>query len=324
MSPSSLNVSVRRCLCGSAVTRRRRDHPGEGEPCGVRLVRVQTVSSALPGYTRNPYDLGRTTAGSSGHRGRGGRELRCGRHRNRYRQFDPRAVVPSGPRRPSSTVGLVSRGRADPARPGARRDRSDDTHSRRCRGRDGRDRRRRSGRSRERTRARTPSGRRYVSALKPDGLRGARIGVLRQLSNTPTTDPEILTLFEAALAVMRDAGAVLVDPAIIPDADKLAQRTPVECRPFRQALGAYLATLGERAPVRSLAQILASGQFHPSLEFRLHLYQDAPNPDENPACRTADRQVADLHAQVRTLLSGQRLDALVIPVGTTRHGCLAT
>ena len=112
---------------------------------------------------------------------------------------------------------------------------------------------------------------------------------------------------------MRERGTVLVDPAIIPDADTLAQRTPVECRPFRQALGEYLAALGERAPVRSLAAILASGQFHPSMEFRLHLYQEAKNPDENPACRAAERQIADLHAHVRRLLLAQQLDALVYP-----------
>jgi Asp-tRNA(Asn)/Glu-tRNA(Gln) amidotransferase A subunit family amidase len=274
----------------------------------------ETVSSALAGYTRNPYDLGRTTAGSSG-----------GTAAAVAANFGAVGIgtdTGNSIRGPSShqalvglrsTVGLVSGDGLIPLDPSrdvtgpmtrtvtdaaivmdaiAGVDLADPMSAR--------------------GRGHLPTDG-YVSALKPDGLRGTRIGVLRQLSNTPTTDSEILTLFEAALAVMRDKGAVLVDPAIIPDADTLAQRTPVECRPFRQALGAYLATLGERAPVRSLAQILASGQFHPSMEFRLHLYQDAQNPDENPACRAADRQVADLHAQVRTLLSGQRLDALVYP-----------
>jgi amidase len=67
---------------------------------------------------------------------------------------------------------------------------------------------------------------------------------------------------------MRRQGAVLIDPAIIPGADELAQRMPRECRAFRDALGTYLATLGANAPVRSLAEILASGKFHPSLEAR--------------------------------------------------------
>lgn len=46
---------------------------------------VETVSSILPGYTKNPYALDRVTAGSSGgDGGGGGRELRPDRLRQRY------------------------------------------------------------------------------------------------------------------------------------------------------------------------------------------------------------------------------------------------
>jgi Asp-tRNA(Asn)/Glu-tRNA(Gln) amidotransferase A subunit family amidase len=51
--------------------------------------------------------------------------------------------------------------------------------------------------------------------LKTGSLRGARIGVLRQLSNTPTADAEVLSRFEQALLAMRTSGAIVVDPTDI-------------------------------------------------------------------------------------------------------------
>ena len=59
-----------------------------------------------------------------------------------------------------------------------------------------------------------------LRALRPDALRGARIGVLRQQFGgySPAAD----RLFADALAALRDCGAVLVDPAILPSADELA------------------------------------------------------------------------------------------------------
>ena len=46
-----------------------------------------------------------------------------------------------------------------------------------------------------------------------DGLKGARIGVLRQAYERDTTDPEIVDVFMAALEDLKRAGAAIVDPA---------------------------------------------------------------------------------------------------------------
>jgi Asp-tRNA(Asn)/Glu-tRNA(Gln) amidotransferase A subunit family amidase len=153
----------------------------------------------------------------------------------------------------------------------------------------------------------------YEAHLKAGSLRGARIGVLRQLSNTPTADAEVLRRFEQALLAMRTSGAIIVDPTDIAAATTLAQRTPRECRPFRQALAQYLGSLGPKAPVHSLNEIVASGKVHPSLDERFRMYRDAPPPETNNACRTADQQVDQLRTEVQRLLNDEHLDALVYP-----------
>ena len=62
----------------------------------------------------------------------------------------------------------------------------------------------------------------YTQFLNPNGLKGARIGVLRLLSER-NPDPQVKELFEKAIADMRKQGAEIVDPIEIPDFDSLRQ-----------------------------------------------------------------------------------------------------
>ncbi len=161
--------------------------------------------------------------------------------------------------------------------------------------------------------ARDRRAERYSDFLLDDGLAGARIGVVRQISNTETADPEILQRFEAALVAMQEAGAVIIDPANIPEQDAipLGERW---CPRFKTDINAYLATLGPGAPVKSLAEIIASGRFHPSVGRLLEYFQaiDEP-PEQHPGCLRAQQNAARLQDGVRRVLTTERLDALVHP-----------
>ena len=59
----------------------------------------------------------------------------------------------------------------------------------------------------------------YTQFLDPNGLRGARIGVMR--AGVTGYSEETDAVFEEALGVMRSAGAVLVDPADLPTIDEI-------------------------------------------------------------------------------------------------------
>ena len=103
----------------------------------------------------------------------------------------------------------------------------------------------------------------YRQFLVQDGLQGTRIGVLRQLI-TETADPEIVQLFEQALADMRKHGAHIVDPVRLSEHEEIPLPARF-CNRFKFDINTYLASLGAQAPVKNFEEILASRKFHPSI-----------------------------------------------------------
>ncbi|MBI2073822.1 MAG: amidase [Gemmatimonadetes bacterium] len=273
----------------------------------------ETVGSALPGYTRNPYALNRVTAGSSG--GTAAAVAAC------FGTVGLGTDTGNSIRGPSShnalvgirsTMGLTSRAGIVPlyldrdiGGPMARTvadavavfdviagyDPADPVTEA----------------------ARTRKAPRYADFLVAEGLRGARIGVLRQLSNTETADPEVVQRFEQALADLKAAGAVVVESVIVPELDSI--RGPLFCPRFKWDINVYLQHLGSGAPVKSLEAIIESRRFHPSIELRLRQMQDTPgaSPEDNGDCRQAWANADHLKAGVRRVLAENRLDALVYP-----------
>jgi amidase len=94
----------------------------------------------------------------------------------------------------------------------------------------------------------------YTAFLDPNGLKGARIGVMRAKVTGYSAIAD--KLFEAALEVMKQAGAVLVDPADIPHYGEYddAEFT-VLLYEFKADLNAYLAGLGA-TPAKTLADLI--------------------------------------------------------------------
>jgi amidase len=95
----------------------------------------------------------------------------------------------------------------------------------------------------------------YTRSLDPNGLRAARIGVARNkfFGYSDVTDK----LINDAIGVMKAQGAVIVDPANIETAGKFDDSEfDVLLYEFKADLNAYLASLGPKAPVRTLQAII--------------------------------------------------------------------
>ena len=158
----------------------------------------------------------------------------------------------------------------------------------------------------------------YLASLDKNGLMGARVGVLRQLLTgpypEPDADPEIVKLFEAALA-MKKQGAEIVEGIRVAEIDDIPASALGGCNRFKHDLKAYLAHLGPDAPMKSLDDILASQKFHPSVEKALLASQAASDllPDQNPKCQEVAEVERRLARAVLETMDGARLDVVVYP-----------
>jgi amidase len=94
----------------------------------------------------------------------------------------------------------------------------------------------------------------YLQFLKADGLRGARIGVVRKTFGFNENVDKVL---EDALDTMKKQGAILVDPAPIETAGKFGDSEfTVLLYELKADLNAYLARLGPNAPVKTLKDVI--------------------------------------------------------------------
>ena len=114
----------------------------------------------------------------------------------------------------------------------------------------------------------------YTDFLKRDGLKGARLGVLR-VPLDPKADPQseeykkVRAVIDRAVATMQAQGAQIVDPIPVPDilkqVDKLYTDNVYETE---QAVDGYLAAHPD-APLKTLRDILLTGKVVPSRTNRL-------------------------------------------------------
>lgn len=113
----------------------------------------------------------------------------------------------------------------------------------------------------------------YTAGLDPNGLRGARIGIARNLFY----DAEASLLVEQVLPVFTAAGAILIDGANIPTHADLASGT-IEfgtlITEFVHVLSTYLSEFSPSGPIWTLEDIIAFNESHAAEEL---LYTDQSN-----------------------------------------------
>lgn len=158
----------------------------------------------------------------------------------------------------------------------------------------------------------------YTQFLDRDGLRGARIGVVRKFFGF---HPEADRINECCLETLKHAGAVLVDPVAFEPSQEFGQAEfTVLLYEFKSDLNKYLAGLGPGARVHSLAEIIAFNEQHrkqvmPYFGQELMLQAQEKGPLSDPAYLEAlekSRKLARTEG-IDALLLKHGLDALVAP-----------
>ncbi len=154
----------------------------------------------------------------------------------------------------------------------------------------------------------------YTDALRPGSLQGARIGLLGELFGTDPEDAEIAAIVRTAAAEMAGLGAEVIE-VTIPDLDALLiDRLGgglVLAQDFKFDLDAYLASR-PTAPVRSLAEVLASGLFHKSVEGHLRNSQAVESRDTKEYWQHLAKR-EQLRWAILQAMADFRVDALAYP-----------
>jgi Asp-tRNA(Asn)/Glu-tRNA(Gln) amidotransferase A subunit family amidase len=154
----------------------------------------------------------------------------------------------------------------------------------------------------------------YTQYLQRNGLKGARIGVLRELSEVDP-DPEVKALFEKSIRDMESLGAVMVDAVTVPDFAEL--RKNQWCADFRADLETYLATYVKNDTIKTLEDIIRIGSTSKLTNDRVAYSAEHSGRAANPEITCADPYTDQRRIAFRKAIEDEmdrlKLDAIIYP-----------
>ncbi|PLS07095.1 amidase family protein [Neobacillus cucumis] len=153
----------------------------------------------------------------------------------------------------------------------------------------------------------------YTHYLKKNGLKKARIGVVRALFGN---DPQINKVMEQAIADMKSQGAEVYE-VTIPNLNEILAYPSLSGFEFKFQLNDYLASLGPNAPVHTLTDIINSGLFHPSLKSGLIARNNKVSLENDPEyLRIITNRPKLAKESLLSTFNENVLDALVYPTSS--------
>ena len=160
----------------------------------------------------------------------------------------------------------------------------------------------------------------YTKFLDAGGLKGARIGVQRKSFGF---NDAVDKLMNDCIDIIKKRGATVIDPADIPTQGKFDDsELEVLLYEFKADLNSYLASLGPRAPVKSLKEIIDFNEQYRDREMPyfgqdLFIKAQAKGPLTDKAYRDALTKNHRLSRKegIDFVLDKNKLDALIAPTG---------
>ncbi len=164
----------------------------------------------------------------------------------------------------------------------------------------------------------------YTRFLDPNGLREARLGVARKFFGV---SPEADQVMESAIELMKQHGAVIVDPADLPTHGQFGDAEDIVlCYEFKHGLNAYLNGLGPSAPVHNLDELIRFNENNKAREMPYFGQETLLRAREKGAlsdkvylnalekCRRLSQELG-----IDAIMNQHRLDALIAPTTGPAH-----
>ena len=152
----------------------------------------------------------------------------------------------------------------------------------------------------------------FTKFLSRDGLKGARLGVLREsigLNSEPDSDDfkKIQDVFDRAVAELRAAGAEIVDPVAIPRIKELLAKRSGAPGETDQSFRNYYGRSAKR-PFESPQQAAASPDFGKVVKRSQERFKRNPNPTKHYESLKAQDELMTLFLKT---MADHKLDAIV-------------
>jgi len=160
----------------------------------------------------------------------------------------------------------------------------------------------------------------YSKFLDANGLKGARVGVHRKGFGF---NDAVDKLMKDCIDIIKKRGATVIDPADIPTQGKFDDSEfEVLLYEFKADLNSYLASLGPRAPVKSLKEIIDFNEQYRDREMPFFgqdilIKAQAKGPLTDKAYRdalTKNRRLSRKEG-IDAVMDKNKLDALIAPTG---------
>jgi len=173
----------------------------------------------------------------------------------------------------------------------------------------------------------------YTASLDAGGLKGARIGLLTDFMGREPVHEDVNRAVESAVTRMTAMGATVVRISI-PHLDEMTRGLSLMSFEFKIAFDNYLSGLGAAAPVKSLAEFIARGEVHQSMQRGLEADLKVIDGPQSPEYQRMLERRGALRQAVMTAIAANKLDAilyphqkrLVVPIGedqAERNGVLS-
>lgn len=165
----------------------------------------------------------------------------------------------------------------------------------------------------------------YTRFLNKDGLRGARIGIVRQMFGN--RNERVGEVIEMAIGLMKAAGAEVIDKVEMPSVRQMGDiEQQVLLYEFKAGIAEYLATRGEDFRFKTLADLIRFNEENKEREMpyfgqETFLRSEKLGPLTDKAYIEAREKCVKLTRAegIDAVMDEHRLDALMAPSGAPAH-----
>jgi amidase len=152
----------------------------------------------------------------------------------------------------------------------------------------------------------------FTASLDSDGLKGARIGILRESMGydaEPGTEDfnKVTEVFDRAVADLKTAGAEIIDPVVIPNLRALLAKRAGSHADDEEGFRNFLSR-SKKPPYRSRSEAMQNPDFQKVVKGSRERWQRNPKPEAHYEYLKAKEE---LMTHLLKLMADDRLDAIV-------------